>query len=144
VNKLSIKLVEPRATTIINTVVQFPPHRSHGQCAVIVANMIAKCSPNWVLNSKKVIQFRRRWLKRGKAYFALIAAHAKFRIDLRRFSEALIKPVKCLARWALNVHLSKIMNTQSRVKRAPCKREKLWKWWWSKRKWTYKWRLKYI
>jgi hypothetical protein len=87
--------------------------------------MIAKCSPNWLLSSKKVIELRRSWLKRGKPYFALIAAHAKFRIDLRRFSEALIKPVKCLARWALNVHLTKIMNTQSRVKRAACKRGKL-------------------
>jgi hypothetical protein len=77
------------------------------------------------LISKKVIQLRRSWLKRGKAYFALIAAHAKFWIGLRRFSKALIQPVKCLARWALNVHLSKIMNTQSRVKGAACKRDRL-------------------
>jgi hypothetical protein len=56
------------------------------------------------LISKKIIELRRCWLKRGKAYFALIAAHAKFRINFRRFSKALIKPVKCLARWALNVH----------------------------------------
>jgi hypothetical protein len=77
------------------------------------------------LSSEKVIQLRRSWLKGGEAYFALIAAYTKFRINLRRFSEALIQPVKCLARWALNVHLSKIMNTQSRVKRAACKRGKL-------------------
>jgi hypothetical protein len=77
------------------------------------------------LISKKVIQLRRSWLKRGEAYFALIAAHAKFWIGLRRLSKALIQPVKCLARWALNVHLSKIMNTQSRVKRAACKRREL-------------------
>jgi hypothetical protein len=85
------------------------------------------------LGNKKVIQVSRRLLKSREAYFALITTHAKLRINFRRLSKAFIKPMQCLARWALNVHLTKAMNTQGRVKGPACKRRKLWNWWWSKR-----------
>jgi len=88
-------------------------------------NIVAKWPPNLILGSKKLIKLRRYWLKSRKAYFAFITAYAKFRIGFRRFTKALINPVKCLARRALNVHLPKIIKTQGRIKGTACKRQ-LW------------------
>jgi hypothetical protein len=87
------------------------------------------------LRSQESEQLRRRRLERREGHLALIAAHPKLGIEMRRLNQALIHPMKSPAMRALSTEVPKTVNHSSRIKRKACNRKhrnsRWWRqWWW--------------
>ena len=106
-NELSTQDKGVRATTtLIDRRVSSFANRSHGQGIVVIEDALVKGRTDSIIASVKVEKITWNGLKFRKRDLALIAAHAKPRIDDRRVGKGFSSPMKSMAKRTLNVHLS--------------------------------------
>jgi len=123
-NELSTQDKGVRATTTpIDRRVSCFANRSHGQGIVVVEDALVKGRTDRIIASVEVEKITWDGLKFRKRDLALIAAHAKPRIDDRGVGKGFSSPMKGMARRTLNVHFSQAVNLPSRIKRTTCNGE---------------------
>jgi hypothetical protein len=76
-----MKLENPGASTIVQTMIKLPSYRCHCQSIVIIADMFMKGLSSWILGREEIIELWRRWVKQRDGDLATIATHAKFGIS---------------------------------------------------------------
>jgi hypothetical protein len=129
-NELATQDIGVRATTTpIDCGIGCFANRSHGQRVVVKKNVLVKARSQRIVASEKTIKGMWNVLKGRERYFALIAAHAKARIDVRGVREGLSFPVKGMTKGTFNGHVSKIVNLTSRVKGPSTNRKVQWRLW---------------
>ena len=104
-------------TTLIDGRISFFASRSHGQGIVVEEDATMKGFTDMIIGREEVIKRLRNVMKSRKGDFALIATHAKLGIVDCRGSKGFGSLMKGMARWTLNIHLSKVMKLPSRIKR---------------------------
>ena len=123
-NELSTQDKGVRATTtLIDRRVSCFANRSYGQGIIVIKDVLVKGRTDSIIASVKVEKITWDGLKFRKRDLALIAAHAKPRIDDRGVGKGFSSPMKGMARRTLNVHFSQAVNLPSRIKRTTCNGE---------------------
>ena len=116
-NELSTQDIRVRTTAIlIDSRISYFANRSHGQSVVVKKDTLMKGRGSWVLVRKEAEKIICDIMKRRKIDFALIATHAKQRIDVGGARKRFSMPMKCMAERTFNVHPSKAINLSSRIK----------------------------
>ena len=121
--KATLNFEHKRPTTIsVDLLVLVTSQRGHGQCIVIIANVVTKLFAYVLLAREKMEKLWWWIIEFGNFNLSTVTAHAKF----RRVGQLLRCPVQSPTVRTCNIHFSHIMNSPILVKRLTCQRQRRW------------------